>query len=252
MSLKYALGYASYVGTLVLGRPSLDQRLQSSGNITHLSQPSDLQALNLNGYSPSNASIASVNVAGGTDIHIKCDGASYGFDLDIGDCEEAKAFVPAGSDRVQWAERHTGWQKKIMPLPYRSMGDKALCYVQPVLLNGAPSAKASLNQIRNTAAAIRHTCAPGGKLQGGIATNIGGDNNLAVILGAYHPPSEIQCGGTFMPRLSCEDVLEDMPATTDKETFGPPTDPTAKVWLPQAVESGRPMNEASSVFDPHF
>lgn len=55
-----------------------------------------------------------------------------------------------------------------------------------------------------------------------------------------------------MPRLSCEDVLEDMPATTDKETFGPPTDPTAKVWLPQAVESGRPMNEASSVFDPHF
>ena len=107
------------------------------------------------------------------EIHIQCNGSLYGFDLDIGDCEEAKAYFPASSDQAQWATRHTGWQKDIFGLPYRAMGDKALCYVQPVIIDGASSAKATPNQVRNAAAMIRHKCASGGKLQGGIATNIG-------------------------------------------------------------------------------
>lgn len=176
MVSKYALGYASCIGTLVLAKPLAlnSSEAYKSSLYTKLSLPSDLQALDLNSLSPSNGPTASLNVTGGPDLHIQCDGASYGFDLDIEDCERAKAYVPPGSEQVQWAERHTGWQKRIMPLPYRSMGDKAVCYVQPLLVDGATSAKASFNDIRNTAAAIRHRCFSGGKLQGGIATNIGG------------------------------------------------------------------------------
>ncbi|CAF9943056.1 MAG: hypothetical protein ALECFALPRED_010502 [Alectoria fallacina] len=117
------------------------------------------------------------------------------------------------------------------------MGEKALCYVQPVLIGHATSARATTNQVRNAAAAIRHRCASGGNLQGGIATNIGGDNNLAVIMGAYRQPSAIQCRGTFQPVNSCQDVLEDMPATTKAEVFAPPDNSSATVLLPQAVES---------------
>lgn len=159
MLLKYALGYASSLSTLVLAEP-----LGVYSDNTIVMDPLSLF----------NASVASLNVTGGEGkIHVQCDGASYGFDLDIVDCEQAKAHVPASADPVQWAERHTGWQKQIFPLPYRAMGDKALCYVQPVLNDDWTSAKANTNQVRNAAAAIRHECFSGGKLQGGIATNIG-------------------------------------------------------------------------------
>lgn len=153
MSLKYALFYTSCLWILVLPKPLTRNHQRDATILT--------------------ASVTSFNVTGDEDIHIHCDGSSYGFDLDITDCEEAEAYVPFSPDPVWWAERHTGWQKKIFPLPYRAMGDKGMCYVQPVLINDASSAQATPNQVRNAAAAIRHKCASGGKLQGGIATSIG-------------------------------------------------------------------------------
>ncbi|KAL9134382.1 MAG: hypothetical protein Q9175_004434 [Cornicularia normoerica] len=215
----------------------------------------------------SNESVTSLEGTGGKGIHIQCDGSSYGFDLDILDCEEAKACIPPNPENVQWAERHTGWQKQIFPLPYRAMGNKALCYVQPVLIDGATSAKATTNQVRNAAAAIRHKCGAGGILQGGIATNIGkkktpllrghgsakgGDNKLAVIMAAYKIPATVQCRGRFDPMTSCEDILEDMPTTTEVEIFGPPSNTSATVLLPQAVESGKLVNQISIWFGPRF
>ena len=159
LRLKYALGLASYVGNLVSAAPFVDVRMPS---------------LDLNSTVPSNRSVSlPLNLTGSEDTHIQCDGASYGFDLDVFDCEEAKAYVPPGRDQVQWVERNTAWQKEHTPLPYRAMGSKATCYVQPVLVEGAASAKASANEVRNAAAMIRNRCFVGGKLQGGIATKIG-------------------------------------------------------------------------------
>ena len=159
--LKYVLGLTSCIETLVSAIP-----LRVSGS----------QTLNLD-LDPiwqwNGSTTLPLNVTGNTNTHIECDGASYGFDLDISDCEDAKAYFPHGSDQVQWAERHTGWQKRIVPLPFRAMGDKGSCYVQPVLVDGASSAKATLNEVRNAAAMIRNRCASGGKLQGGKATMIG-------------------------------------------------------------------------------
>lgn len=204
MSLKYALRYASCIGALVLGNPlqlrsssdsaNSNKQLHSTSN--HLVRnlgpdflsnqstaalksngdtiiPSDLLALSLNLTSASNGSVPSFNVTSDNNEHVQCDGASYGFDLDIGDCEQAKAEVPPSAEEFQWAERQTGWQKEIAALPYRTMGEKASCYVQTVLIGDATSAKASLNQVRNAAALIRHVCASRGKLWGGIATKIG-------------------------------------------------------------------------------
>ena len=174
MTLKYALVLASYIGILVLASPVvLHSGLNSSDDLTHTHQPSGYLTLNLESTSPSNGSMTSLSVTGSKDTHIKCDGASYGVDLEIIDCEQAKAHLPASSDQLQWAQRNTGWQKRIFSLPYRAMGDQASCYVQPILVNGVTSAKATPNQVRNAAAMIRSRCASGGKLQGGIATNIG-------------------------------------------------------------------------------
>ena len=170
MSQKYALLYTSCLCILVLSKPLIRTRQDDAVIWNALAN-----TLNhtLDSISMLNASVTSFNVTGGEDIHIQCDGFSYGFDLDILDCEEANAYVPFSPDQVLWAERHTGWQKKIFPLPYRTMGDKAMCYVQPLLINGAYSARVTPNQVRNAAATIRRNCASGGKLRGGIATNIG-------------------------------------------------------------------------------
>ena len=174
MTLKYTLGCALYVGSLVLARPAVvDPDLNiSDSTIKVNSLP--VYALSV---LPTTAlpiePITSLDITGGEDIHIQCDGPSYGSDLDISDCGEANAYLAAGSDQYQWAERHSGSQKESLALPYRSMGDKASCYVQPVLINGASSARATFDEIRNAAAMIRGRCFSGGKLQGGMATKIG-------------------------------------------------------------------------------
>lgn len=205
MSLKHTLRCVICIGALVLANP-LEPRASSDTTRSdiQLRPASDHRLPSFNASSSSNKSTISLKSSGDTDTrlyptsnslpfaynstaasdtplnvtsdnreHIKCNGASYGFNLDILDCEQAKADIRASPDENQWAERHTGWLKQIWPLPFRTMGDKASCYVQTVLIGDATSAKASLNQVRNAAASIRNYCASRGKLQGGIATNIG-------------------------------------------------------------------------------
>ena len=172
MSLKCAVAYASCILTVVLAKPlgfpgSMPTALQAStqsDGLYPLSMSNDSATSDLKIYD---------------NIHIECNGSSYGFDLDITDCELAKAFVPASSGEILWAERSSRSLKQYSPLPYRSMGEKAICYVETSLINGATSGMASTNQIRNAAAAIRHQCYSGGRLQGGIATNIGMKNRTA-------------------------------------------------------------------------
>ena len=50
--------------------------------------------------------------------------------------------------------------------------DEALCYLQPVLLNGAEFGSASLSQLRDAASELLLRCASSME-QGGMATNIG-------------------------------------------------------------------------------
>lgn len=52
------------------------------------------------------------------------------------------------------------------------MLDLALCYLQPVLLNGAEFGSASLSQIRDAASDLLLSCASRAE-QGGIANNLG-------------------------------------------------------------------------------
>ena len=267
LRLKYVLGLASYVGHLALATP-IGTHYVSNG-----------QSLYLNSILPSNESVTlPLNLTGSRDTQIHCDGASYGFDLDVFDCEEAKAYVPRGRDQVQWVERNTAWQKEHVPLPYRSMGSKAACYVQPVLVEGATSARASANEVRNAAAMIRGTCFAGGKLQGGMATktgkeisqrsvysaeefrlnlfnihlnahfHVGGDNNLAVIMGAYKSPSAIKCQEKLDNPSNCIKILDDMLATKNQQIFGRPNDPSATASVPNSIASGRLVSRLSSPF----
>ncbi len=136
----------------------------------------------------------------------------------------------AALDAVFW-----GWRS----LTHWMGEDKGRCYVETTLVQGADIAHTSLGQVKTAAEEVLQKCSSGGRLQGGIAYNIGkpctknrgkvfwsiiywhrpgGDDNLAVIVGAYNRP--VQCRGHFPAWESCRELLRDVPATKLKEYFG--------------------------------
>lgn len=71
----------------------------------------------------------------------------------------------------------------------------------------------------------------------------GGDDNLAVIMGAYKSPSAIQCQGKMNYPQNCIKVLDNMPATKNREVFGIGFLRTTTVAIPQDLLSGTPTNQ---------
>ena len=210
----------------------------------------------------SNASIPPLDASEENGLNIRCDGETYGYNPNIVDCEDAKEYLLPDTKTWTFGERHTDLPADILPLPYRVMGDRGLCYIQTVLVRDHKTAKATLSMLRRAATALVVQCATSVVSQGGIATNIGkepprsltiqssptwlpdcmgklidsgGDNNLAVILGIYQVP--VSCRGTFSSWDSCRDILYDMPAGKKPGVFGPRGDPAVTEELPYNIES---------------
>ena len=121
----------------------------------------------------SQASIPPLNASQENAYNIRCDGEKYGYNPNIIDCESAKEYLLPDTRIWVFGERHTGLPENIVPLPYRIMGDRGLCYVQAVLIGDHITATATLNSIRQAAASLVVQCATSVVSQGGIATNIG-------------------------------------------------------------------------------
>jgi len=58
-------------------------------------------------------------------MRVECSGPSYGYNLNLVDCEDAKSYIAFDSRQFTFAQRHTPEFVKgggIFPLPYRLMG----------------------------------------------------------------------------------------------------------------------------------
>lgn len=121
----------------------------------------------------SNASTLPLNISAENSFMIHCDGGTYGYNPDIRDCEKAKELVSPDTTIWTLGERHTGLPATVVPLPYRVMGNRGLCYIQPVLTGNHITGKTSLNTVRQAGAALILQCATGVESQGGIATYTG-------------------------------------------------------------------------------
>ncbi|CAD6587744.1 MAG: hypothetical protein ASARMPRED_003241 [Alectoria sarmentosa] len=220
----------------VLAKP-----LQAVDDQTVQADPDDLRLPSQSSNLPlaSNVTSSLVNTSVSFDASIRCDGDEYGFKPNVDDCTNALSRQLVGGEQIKFGQRGSISSEKFFPLPYRLMGkmlkDEALCYLQPVLLNGAEFGSASLSQIRDAASDLVLRCASSME-QGGIATNIGGDDNFALILGIYKP--EVECRGRFPSSWkSCTNILGQMPASTETLVFGPEEDPNAQVLVPHEIES---------------
>ena len=72
----------------------------------------------------SNQSAISLNSTPINEVNIRCDGAKYGFNPDILDCQNAIKYFHPGRDRIMFGERGPSMAENVFPLPYRFMGGK--------------------------------------------------------------------------------------------------------------------------------
>lgn len=134
--------------------------------------------------------------------------------------------------------------------------DSGHCYVQPELRDFTTSGTISLNQIKSAASQIVTECSlsPG---TGGIAINagslasskknifrmrnpliyVGGDNNIAITVGKYHP--SVVCRGILPRWPSCVYITFGMEADREEKVFGPLSVPGVDVGLPATLTGGR-------------
>ncbi|KAI4255814.1 MAG: hypothetical protein LQ352_002369 [Teloschistes flavicans] len=193
-----------------------------------------------------------------------CDDVKYGHDLDVDDCMSALSRIINSRASITFADREETIERPDWdPLPWRWMGGRSSCYIEPVLKAGAQTGKTTFYKIREAAYELVTTCAlrqgKGGTVSGlgrysrciefhpclqyhfpltvtGCRT--GGDNNVEITLGRYvQGELAVKCGRRKENLETCRDLLISMPITTQDQRFGPRGDSTAEVILPWGMMS---------------
>ena len=74
--------------------------------------------------SNTSTSIPALNTSA-EDFLVDCDGALYGFNPNIADCERAAQSIIPDTDEIIWGERHSGLPEDFFPLPFAVFGGKS-------------------------------------------------------------------------------------------------------------------------------
>ena len=77
---------------------------------------------NLDLLGSSDGSIQELNASNGGGYDIRCDGAKYGFNPPLSDCESARSYIVPDLEQLTFGERHTGLPESTFPLPYVILG----------------------------------------------------------------------------------------------------------------------------------
>lgn len=66
-----------------------------------------------------------LNTSASNAINVECNGALYGFNPSIADCEGAAQSIIRDSDQLIWGERDTGLPGDVFPLPFVVFGGRS-------------------------------------------------------------------------------------------------------------------------------
>ena len=67
-----------------------------------------------------------LNISAQNAMSIECNGALYGFNPNIADCEGAAQSISPDSDQMLWRERETGVRGDYFPLPFVVFGGESI------------------------------------------------------------------------------------------------------------------------------
>ena len=65
------------------------------------------------------------------DLKIECDGDKYGFNPNVRDCQEARAYYKRSAMPITYGQRHSGHEVTTFPLPFRLMGGTLFNILHP-------------------------------------------------------------------------------------------------------------------------
>ncbi|CAF9905584.1 MAG: hypothetical protein ALECFALPRED_001037 [Alectoria fallacina] len=222
---------------------SLPQRSESSGGLA----AGPTSPLNL--FSPANILAPSKdNSTSGNVLKIACDATLYGKNLKVSSCRNIFHFLSKDETQFRFAQRDSGVPCDV-PLPLRTMSTDGLCFVQPVLKKDAVIGRATSTEIGQAAFTLLQTCVVE-RGMGGMAYDIGGDNNLGVAIANYKP--NIKCDSTSAAGplwKSCVAVFANMKATKQARIFGYSGDPGVDEGLPLVLEAADGKCQASIDID---
>ena len=91
-------------------------------NVQTMALPTAPNVTSLDLWFPSNVFVEKLNFPSARGLTIRCDGATYGFNPLLADCEGAQSFIAPDSKKITFGERHTGLPDTTFPLPYMIMG----------------------------------------------------------------------------------------------------------------------------------
>ena len=109
------LSFLSLCACAVLAKPL---RITSENSLR--SSLSDL----VNAAFVSNISSGTPALNPSANFNVECNGAHYGFNPNIADCERAAQSIIPDSEQLIWRERHTGTAEEFFPLPFAVFGGK--------------------------------------------------------------------------------------------------------------------------------
>ncbi|KAL9133091.1 MAG: hypothetical protein Q9175_005730 [Cornicularia normoerica] len=133
-----------------------------------------ISALTLNSPSLILAGSAIANVTSSNYIH-QCDGTAYGSNLNSASCTEALNEINASLTMEQtYGQRYTG--PFDVKLPKRYISSDGLCVIQPSIIPGESSARASPQEVAFAAGYIIDQCVNARPSTGGRVRDIGQDS----------------------------------------------------------------------------
>ncbi|CAF9927366.1 MAG: hypothetical protein ALECFALPRED_003692 [Alectoria fallacina] len=183
-----------------------------------------------------NLSTVTGNTSSGNLLKLRCDPVRYGRNLNVESCRKVFGFIAQDDTQTVFAERGIV-QPHDLNLPFRATSNDARCYVQPILTEGAVTARASPREVGEAAYTLFQECVVKRGV-GGIVGDIGGDNHLDVIIASYKP--NVHCNSfPGPPWRSCIGLFSDMHADKNRQTFGHLPDPRVQVRLPIAYRAGK-------------
>lgn len=173
-----------------------------------------------------------------------CNADAFGRDLDVDSCTDAVRSIGVGTAQLTFALRAAaaaadGNAASDVPLPQRFISPDGRCVIEPCLAPDAEAARASYEEVAVASFVLVRNCAGKEGGSGGVARDIGGDNNLRVTLSKYDP-GHLRCYSKMREpdaRASCQEVLDSMPAGDGDVRFGPRSDGSVGVVLPYLLVS---------------
>lgn len=165
---------------------------------------------------------------------VKCSPRTYGTDLNAHSCYTSVFNIVQEEHVAHWRAR----ARRRPGLPYRWLSSDGTCSVSLYLIAPNTDSHVSFEDIWRAAHAIYDDCISRIPPIGGVATNIGGDNKLAVVIRKHFYPNvacdEIVTGITMSDVGS---IVDSMDAEPGNRRFGPRSDPTSEIIIPFTFES---------------